>query len=270
MERIQTAIAKARAARRDLSERQVPRPASEADSLDAAWNDIPRHESVPRRLLSRRIMSFQSGPEAAEFDRLRTRMLQRMQAEGWRKVAIVSPTAQNGKSTVAANLAFSLARQKHLRTMLIELDLRRPGLAPILGLPKDLDVSRVLAGEAELSRHAVRLRDNLIVAPTMPLGSGGASEFLQSPETVMALDALVEAYEPSVVLFDMPPMEAGDDVIGFLANVDCALLVAAAEMSTVEEIGDCEREISERTSLLGVVLNKCRYERKTRSYGDYY
>jgi Mrp family chromosome partitioning ATPase len=223
----------------------------------------------PGRLRRRRVLSFESGQEGAEFDRLRTRMLQRMKPGGWRRVAVVSPSAQNGKSTVSANLALSLARQTHLRTMLIELDLRRPGMSPILGLPQGLDVTKVLSGEGTLPDHAVRLRENLIVAPALPMRTGSA-EFLQDPDTAVALDELTEAYDPSVVLFDMPPMGAGDDVIGFLANVDCALIVAAAGVTTMKEIDLCEREVAERTEVLGLVLNKCRFEGKTEEYYDYY
>lgn len=271
MERIQAAIAKARAARRDPPAAPPTREAEAppSDVVQAAWDAIPRYERQTRRLRERRVLAFESGSASAEFDRLRTRMLQRMQAENWRKVAVVSPTAQNGKSTVSANLAFSCARQRHLRTMLLELDLRRPGLSAILGLPEGLDVSRVLAGEAELDRHAVRLEDNLIVSPALPVRTG-ASEFLQSPDTSVALDAMVRAFDPSIMLFDMPPMGAGDDVIGFLSNMDCALIVAAAGMTTIDQIADCERDVAERTKVLGVVLNKCRYEGKVISYGDYH
>lgn len=274
MERIQTAIAKARAARGDRPSQTDPAMrtvtrSSGAEAVDAAWGAVSMASCDARALRAHRVTAFESGSEAAEFDRLRTRMLQRMQAKGWRRVAVVSPTAQNGKSTVVSNLAFSCARQKHLRTMVIELDLRRPGLQKILSLPKGLDVSRVLAGQAELADHAVRLRDNLIVAPTQPV-IGDTSELLQSPDAAIALDQIVTTYDPSILLFDMPPMGVSDDVIGFLANVDCAMIVAAAGMTSLDEISDCERDVAERTEVLGVVLNKCRYEPKTAGYGDYY
>jgi Mrp family chromosome partitioning ATPase len=277
MERIQIAIAKARAAREGRTETRAappaaPRRAAPAASQDAvreAWEAIPLMDLRPARLRRHRVLSFESGQEGAEFDRLRTRMLQRMKPGGWRRVAVVSPSAQNGKSTLAANLALSLARRSHLRTMLIELDLRRPGMSPILGLPQGLDVTKVLSGEGTLPDHAVRLRENLIVAPALPMRTGSA-EFLQDPDTAVALDELTEAYDPSVVLFDMPPMGAGDDVIGFLANVDCALIVAAAGVTTMKEIDLCEREVAERTEVLGLVLNKCRFEGKTEEYYDYY
>ncbi|ETX13222.1 hypothetical protein OCH239_12655 [Roseivivax halodurans JCM 10272] len=268
MERIQSAIAKARAAREGQPSPERPRssaPQKVERKLDA-WSDIPMVELKPKHLRAHRIAAFESGAPAAEFDRLRTRVLQRMQTEGWRRVAIVSPGPRNGKSTVAANFALSLAKQSHLSGLLVELDLRRPSLGGLLGLPGGLDVTRVLKGEGAVVDHMVRLRDNLIVAPSSPMGSGTA-EFLQDPENVAALNRMIDELTPSITVFDMPPLGVGDDVIGFLANVDCALIVAAAGQTSIAEIDTCEREVAERTSVLGVVLNKCRYESKQGEYG---
>ncbi|WP_371158431.1 CpsD/CapB family tyrosine-protein kinase [Jannaschia sp. 2305UL9-9] len=269
MERIQTAIAKARAARDGAPRNVTRKPVLRPSDVEAAWAAVPMADLNNRKLKARRVTAFESGSETAEFDRLRTRMLQRMQSKNWTRVAVVSPTAQNGKSTVVSNLAFSFARQKHLNTMVIELDLRRPGLSPILDLPRGLDVSRVLEGQADFADHAVRLRDNLIIAPTLPV-QGNAAELLQSPDTAIALNGIAEDYRPSVMIFDMPPIGVSDDVIGFLSNVDCVLIVAAAGMTSLTEISDCERDVAERTEVLGVVLNKCRYEPKGTGYGDYY
>jgi hypothetical protein len=57
-------------------------------------------------------------------------------------------------------------------------------------------------------------------------------------------------------------------VLAFHQHYDCALLVAAAEVSTLDEIDKCERELAEHTNVMGVILNKCRYT--TEKYGYYY
>ena len=62
-----------------------------------------------------------------------------------------------------------------------------------------------------------------------------------------------------MVVFDLPPMLASDDVMAFVPNVDCAILVVAAESTTPREADVCERDLSEKTNVVGVVLNKCRY-----------
>jgi len=57
-------------------------------------------------------------------------------------------------------------------------------------------------------------------------------------------------------------MLLSDKVLAFLPNVDCVLLVAAAESSAPNETYRSECDLAERTNALGVVLNKCRFSRK--------
>jgi len=58
-----------------------------------------------------------------------------------------------------------------------------------------------------------------------------------------------------------------DDVIAFLPNIDAMLLVAAAGTTIMKDIDDCERELSERINVMGVVLNKCDYIPENYGYG---
>jgi len=70
------------------------------------------------------------------------------------------------------------------------------------------------------------------------------------------------------MIFDTPPLLVSDDTLGFLDQVDCVLLVAEAEATTIDEIDNCEQELAARSNVLGVVLNKCRYMGKGYGY-DY-
>ena len=87
----------------------------------------------------------------------------------------------------------------------------------------------------------------------------GSSELLLNSATVQGVAALKAAFQPDVILYDMPPMLQSDDTMAFLPHVDCVLLVAAAEKSRLDEVDKCEQELAEQTNVLGVVLNKCRY-----------
>ena len=84
------------------------------------------------------------------------------------------------------------------------------------------------------------------------------------------IDALEARLRPDVILFDMSPMLVGDDALAFLDQVDCALMVAAAEETTVAEIEKCGADLAKRTQVLGVVLNKCRYmeDEESRAYSE--
>ena len=74
-----------------------------------------------------------------------------------------------------------------------------------------------------------------------------------------ALDRIEAEWQPDIMLFDTPPMQGNDDNMGFFANVDCALIVAAAGSDTLAQIDRCEQEVGNLTNVLGTVLNKCRY-----------
>ena len=71
------------------------------------------------------------------------------------------------------------------------------------------------------------------------------------------------------MLFDMPPFQVSDDVMAFADKVDCVMIIAAAERTKMSELDACERELAGVTNVLGVVLNKCRYEVEDNSF-DYY
>ena len=58
-----------------------------------------------------------------------------MDQNNWAVVGVTSPTAECGKSVIAANLAFSAARQPDLDVLLADFDLRRPRIAQYLGVP---------------------------------------------------------------------------------------------------------------------------------------
>ena len=275
MEKIQAAIAKARATRNEAEPATPPvtapapvatpaaavqplTPAPEAPASDAAWQALPRFTPDPAQLQRSRVIAAEAGTEALPFDVIRTRMLQQMRANNWKRVAITSPDPGCGKSMVALNLAVSLARQPEQRTILFEIDLRRPKLARYLGLPARHDISRVLEGSAPFADHALRLGDNLAIATqTHPMRS--PAELLQGAAVADALAAVDADHAPSVMLFDLPPMQAGDDVMAFIGHVDAVLIVAAADMTTIKQIDHCERDLASQCQVMGVVLNKCRY-----------
>ena len=78
-------------------------------------------------------------------------------------------------------------------------------------------------------------------------------------------------YQPDIVLIDTPPLMANDDSHGLLEMVDCALLVVAAERTPMERVDVAERQLSELTNVMGIVLNRCRYTRGAHGYeNDYY
>lgn len=272
MEKIQEAIAKARAIRTGATASEEPTtattpkppsrtmpPPPDPDARRDLWTALPDFVPDPQWLARNHIVAADAGHAAMGFDIMRTRLIQQLKAHDWRRVAITSPDPGCGKSTVALNLGLSLARQSELHTLVAEVDLRRPSLVNMLGLPVRHSFGMVLANQARLADNAVRIGTNLVIA-TNHSPSGRSAELLHSSTVGPALDAIEAEYAPDIMIFDMPPMLASDDVMAFMRHVDCVLLVAAAGSSRIAEIDTCERELAGQTNVMGVVLNKCRYD----------
>ena len=196
-------------------------------------------------------------PIHAAFDLIRTKVLQIMCEKHWTSVAITSPGPACGKSLLAANLAFSLAHQQDCRTVLVDLDLREPALAKLLDIKSPSSLHAFLRGGLAVGEVFRRYGENLALAANRR-GVTYSAELLQSLDAEKALETMRQSLAPDIILYDMPSMLSSDDVVAFLPNVDCAILVVAAEKTTFEELDACERELSERTNLLGVVMNNCR------------
>ena len=248
---------------------QQPTPRPVSASVEATWKALPLINIKPKLMKRNRIVALQGGHEAVGVDMMRTRVLQQMRDNGWRRLAITSPTAACGKSTIALNLAMSLQRQSDLRTVLVELDLRRPALAKMLGIKEDLSFAHVLEGTRTFAENSLRHGPNLAVS-TNQRPWRDAAELLGGTTVADTLADIEETYAPDVMIFDMPPMLVSDDMMAFARHVDCALLIAGAESSTVKEIDICETDLASQTNVMGVVLNKCRYMGEEYGYGNKY
>jgi Mrp family chromosome partitioning ATPase len=269
MEKLQTAIEKARAQRQGATPSRAaaaPAAAPVPDDVADRWTAL-KPATIPAMALRENLLvSYAGGKEAGPFDMLRTRILQQARSNGWRRVALVSSQSGSGKTTLAANLAFSFGRQSDLRTMVLDFDLRRPSLARVLGQTCAHTMADVLQGRVSFADHGLRYGDNVALGLNRgPVET--SAEILQTQQTRDAIDAIDAEYAPDIMLFDMPPLQAADDNFGFLNNVDCALLLAEAERTTISQVDVAERQIAELTNVMGVVLNKGRFTDDTYGYG---
>ena len=276
MEKIQKALAKARDSRntpapaplRSAAAPQLSSAPSSAERVSAAWRDLRPFEVEPEALLAHRIMTLEQNRGATAFDVMRTKITQTMRANGWRRLAITSPTPACGKSTISLNLAFSFARQPDQRLILAEMDLRRPDLGVPLRHRPERGSDAVLRGDVSFAEQAICHGGNIAVSLARnPVRE--ASELLQRAVVGHTLTEIEATYDPDLMIFDMPPMLANDDMMAFSSNVDCVLIIAGAESTTVKQIDLCERDLASQTNVMGVVLNKCRFVETEQSYYNY-
>lgn len=269
MEKLQAAIEKARKQRETAGPARTRSGAAKSAKPDPAvdlWANLKPLTVDDKLVKKNRLVSFGGEKVAGSYDMLRTRILQQARSNDWKRVAIISPHSGCGKTTTAANLVASFSRQSDLRTMVLDLDMRRPGLARTLGWDAAYTMGEVLQGKVNFADNGCRFEGN--VALGMNKGpEQKASEILQSQQAADVLDQIEADYAPDITLYEMPPLMGTDDNIGFLKNVDCALLLAEAEKTTVDQIDVAERQLAELTNVMGVVLNKSHYASSAYGYG---
>lgn len=278
MERIRAAIEKARETR-GTSDAPARRPSNNgqpaASSADLSrggkmvWEAMEQYKPQLDLMTRNRIVTFdQNDNSHVPFDMMRTRVLSSARSSDWKVVGITSPTPGCGKTVTAINLAFSFARQKDNRTVLIDADLRRPMVAKNLGITSNHSMGRFFSGDEPIEDHFLAFGDTLAIGSNNRRSLHSA-EILQDRKAVEAMKFLDRSLRPNIVIVDMPPMLATDDVIAFLPNLDAILLVAAAGTTKTKEIDECERDLAARTNVMGVVLNKCQYTPEGYNYSYY-
>ena len=273
MEKLQAALEKARGERqgqpaRHTQKTRVQQPSSsEPDSIQERWAALPVFAPNENHLIHNRIMTYSISAQAMPFDMLRTKILLMMRQNNWTRLAITSPEPNCGKTTLACNMAFGFSRQQDLRTMLLDFDMRKPSVAAVLGHGADAAIDTVLSGESLPQEHMCCVNENLAIS-MVRTSVVDPMKTVMSPQTPEVLDQLQEDFQPDLMIFDLAPMLAVDETRAILKYVDCAIIVARAEQTRMGRLDMCEREVSEYTNVLGMVLNNCRYSDTHDSYGE--
>ncbi|MFE1665375.1 polysaccharide biosynthesis tyrosine autokinase [Microbacterium sp. P02] len=178
-----------------------------------------------------------------------------------RAIVVTSPLPGDGKSTVAGNLARSLAAAGQ-QVVLIDADLRRPMVSKIFDLPDGAGLTDVLAARAEISDvvHTADSARNLVVLPAGRIPPN-PSELLGSQrmrELVHTLSA------EALVIIDSPPLLPVTDAAVLATGADGALVVTSAGRTTFDMLNHALLNLEKAHARpLGVVLNKV-----TRRGGD--
>jgi Mrp family chromosome partitioning ATPase len=221
----------------------------------------PRFKEVKldgRQLEQHRIVAHSAAdPRSKSFDMLRTQVLQAMDQKNWQFLAITSPTADCGKTVTAINLALSIARQPERSALLVDLDLQRPTVANYLGIKCQQGLCGILEGRTTLADAMIRTHVNsceLMVLPT-EASTVHSSELISSRAMNTMLQDIRRVFKSRTVIFDMPPILQGDEVLALLPRIDCVLLVTAAGISTQHQIIECNKHL-QSAEVVRLVLNK--------------
>jgi succinoglycan biosynthesis transport protein ExoP len=203
------------------------------------------------------------------FRSLRTSLVFTSGAEGPRVIAVTSSQPLEGKTTTACNLGLVLALGGS-RVLLVDADLRRPGLHTVVGAKNDIGLSHLLVGQARV-REAVQKTNE----PNLFVISAGRippnpSELLSS-ERMQALLANLRAGPFDWVIIDTPPVLAVTDAVIVARAVSGVVFVIGSEMTRrVHAERAIETLTAGRPKSLGAVLNRVDFDRNKYYYSRYY
>lgn len=205
----------------------------------------------------------QSSLAAEKFRFLAVRLRQLQQTRPLKKLLITSTIPEEGKSTVAGNIAMTLAQRKHQKVLLLEGDLRRPELGPTLGVGRLSGLSEMLRGGISPIRDIFRLEGAGLWF--LPAGSPPENtlELMQSGRLGELLDRLVTWFDWIVI--DSPPLLPLGDTTVWMRMADAVLMVARVGVTQKRSLKQ-GIEVLNQSKLVGVVLNNCD---STSHYGYY-
>lgn len=198
---------------------------------------------------------------------LRTNLFFSHAVRDLRTILVTSPSAAEGKTTTAANLAVSVAQQG-LRVALIDCDLRRSRIHSLFGIGKQPGLTDYLVGTHRpldvVHRTTV---PNLIVIPAGAFPPNPA-DLLGVPRMRQLLDALRDGVD--LVIVDSPPVLAASEATILGTQVDGVMLVVRAGKTQREAAQQAIEQVSRiGARVVGIVINDPD-ETVTDHYYDYY
>lgn len=180
---------------------------------------------------------------------------------------VTSTRANEGKSTIAANIAWSLY-DSGKKVLIMDLDFANPSIYKIFGVTEHLSQLRLFL-EGQPVKNVVRTLESD--------GLGAVLNTEKIPETIdlvssdrlkKLLSSLEDMFD--YIIIDSPPVTESSDAEVIAGSVDCTLLVIRQDMAPAQDISDAARMLSEYgANLIGCVLNDAAVKRESGGY-DYY
>lgn len=235
-----------------LVERGRPRVRSSVEIATVTGHDVLGRVPVSRSIRKGIAAALEDPLVGGGIRSLRTVIDHQARDSAVRTLAVTSSVPGEGKSTVAASLAWSIA---HLdaRVLLIDADLRHPSLARVLGIAAKPGLVEVLRGETSLARAVTPSAgpNGLFVLATSGVAETGD---LLARNLHALLREAAAAYD--VVVVDTPPLLAGDDSTTIATMCDAVLMVVTSGQQ-IRRLSDAARSLSAvKARVLGVLLNR--------------
>jgi exopolysaccharide/PEP-CTERM locus tyrosine autokinase len=229
-------------------------------------NVIPAHELL---VACRQDGSQEASFAAEQYKMLRSQLLFPMGKSPPRTIMVTSAIPGEGKSTVASNLAISIAQGKKEHVLLIECDLRRPSLAKLFGMRISKGLTTYLMEEDELSNllHKTQIEGlTLLVGGRKPMNP---YELVASQLMVDLLEEVKNRYEDRYIILDSPPAQVAAET-GVLSKFVDGIVFVVRYGRTSRKVVQETLEKIDTDKLLGVVFNGFEGKYTSEYYYKYY
>lgn len=211
-------------------------------------------------------------PYVESFNSLRTNLSFVTRANNAKTLVITSALPEEGKSTIAINLAITLAKDGN-KVLLIDADLRKPSLQRYLRVrPGAIQgLTAVLTNQAttkEAIGYYEMLGIDLMMAGTRP---PNPAELIALPKMKEMVQELEETYD--YIIIDAPPAGVITDAAVLSRVADGVLFVVRQNFSTHQDVIKAKEQLTRvGAKIFGVILNNYNIERDTKdaSAAQYY
>ncbi|BCA57137.1 putative Exopolysaccharide biosynthesis related tyrosine-protein kinase [Nitrospira sp. KM1] len=214
--------------------------------------DCPEHVLRRKRIVA----GFDRGPFVEGYNLLRTQVLHRLRENNWNVLGITSPRQSEGKTLTAVNLAVTLAMEVTQTVLLVDADLRKPGVDELFGLTDLPGLADVLLDEKPVDEALVHPGIGRFVI--LPAGRSipRSAETLTTPRMSALVSDLKHRYESRILIFDLPPVLTSADVLAFGPSLDAVLIVASEGITRRADLEEAIHRLKGAVPILGTVLNQ--------------
>lgn len=182
-------------------------------------------------------------------------------------IGVTSANRGEGKSTIAINLAISLAQLKK-KVILIDCDMRMPTVISKLNLSSKDGLSNYLSGVVK-DISIIRMNNkgiDIIPSGTIPPDS---TTLIKSPAMTELIEKLKKVYD--YIIFDFPPINIVSDAVLISNSIDGYIIIVRHQVSEFQKIQETIRQMRfADAKIIGFVYNGIDISKKYYRKGRYY
>lgn len=188
--------------------------------------------------------------------------------EGVRSIVITSAMPAEGKSSVASQLAISLAKAFEEPVLLVDADVRLPGLHSMFGLSFGPGLTNVLRGQVATVDAINTSPGDLVHVMTAGKLSGSPHTLLSKKNLKEFLASIPERYR--YVVIDTAPVLPAAETLSLAAAADATIVCAMRDVSRTDHLERAQRQLkSAGANILGTVFSGIPSREYAYRYGDY-